>query len=230
MLEQGVSGLLIIIIVCLIVIAFAAVVYIQDGTDFTKQTKYSFFDILLKNEVRTLNTIYKALQKAQGEYRILVNVHVQDGATVHKIPAVLVHESGIHIVSTIKKDGWVIGSDRMLNWTNVLYGNKQQTFENPILTNKRSIYALRDSVMDLPDKLFHSVIAFNDGCSFQKIEINADDVEVLKHKDLSNWAKSLASESLSADDIKSIYESLKDKMVFDKEVVAKQLKGKSKVA
>lgn len=227
MLEQGVSGLFITIIICLIIIAIAAFVYIQDGTEFTKLTKYSFFDILLNNEARTLNAIYKACQHVQGEYRILVNVHVQDGTTVHKIPVVLVHESGIHIISTENKEGWIIGTDRMLQWLNVKYGNKQHSFENPILKNKRYMYALRDTGIELPEELFHQIVVFNDGCSFQKIEISTTDVEVMKQKELNNWAKSLVGQSLSTDEIQTVYDSLKGKMVVEKKAVVKKVKSKT---
>lgn len=214
--------MLFILLIGLIIIAFAAFVYMQDGTEFTKLTNYSVFDLLLNAEVRKLNRMYKAMQRVDGEHRILLNVHVQEGVNVHKIPAILLHESGIHVVSTVDLDGWVIGSDRSMEWINTLYKNEKKIFENPVLVNRRYIYALRDSMAELPENAFHSVIVFNDGCSFQKIEVSTEHVEVLKAKELSRWADSLAGEALTKEDIEKLYDTLKDKMEFQKKVIVKK--------
>ena len=216
------SELLFIILIGLIVIAFAAFVYKQDGTDFTKLTNYSLFDLLFNREARKLNRMYTAMQRVDGEHRILLNVHIQEGVNVHKIPAILLHESGIHVISTVDVDGWVIGSDRSIEWVNLLYKNEKKTFENPVLVNRRYIYTLRDLMAELPASAFQSVVVFNDGCSFQKVEVTSDHVEVLKTKELSRWADSLIGEALSKEDIEKLYGSLKDKMAFQKKVMVKK--------
>lgn len=216
------------VLIGLLILAFAAFVYMQDGSEFTKLTNYSSFDLLSNKEARKLNSMYKALSKVDGEHRILLNVHVQAGATVHKIPAVLLHESGIHLITTVERGGWIIGSDRSIDWVNVLYKNKQETFENPILVNRRSLYALRDVMPEVPEQAFHSIVLFNDGCSFQKVEITADYVEVLKQKELAGWADSLAEENLTVDEIQKVYDMLKDKMVFHKKFVTKKQAKRNK--
>ena len=214
--------MLFIILIGLIVIAFAAFVYKQDGTDFTKLTNYSFFDLLFDRELRKLNRMYKAIQRVDGEHRILLNVHIHEGVNVHKIPAILLHESGIHVISTVDLDGWVIGSDRSIEWVNLLYKNEKKTFENPVLVNRSYIYALRDSMAELPENVFQSVVVFNDGCSFQKVEVSSEYVEVLKTKELPRWADSLVGQALSKEDIEKLYGVLKEKMEFQKKVIVKK--------
>ena len=218
-----------IFLISFLLIAFAAFIYFQDGTDFIKLTNYSVFDLLFNKEAQKLNNIYKALQKVDGEHRILLNIHIQEGTNVHKIPAVLVHESGIHVISTLDKDGWIIGSDRSSEWINILYKNKRVHFENPILTNRRFVYALRDTMPEIPERAFMSVVVFSDGCSFQKVEISLEQVEVLKLREMGHWAQSLVGESLTAADIQTIYQALEGKMVFQKKVVVNKKKKKTPI-
>ncbi|MER1998152.1 MAG: nuclease-related domain-containing protein [Lysinibacillus sp.] len=222
--------MLFIVLIGLIVIAFAAFIYKQDETDFTKLTNYSFFDLLLNKEARKLNRMYKSMQRVDGEYRILLNVHIQEGVNVHKIPAILLHESGIHVLSTVDIDGWVIGSDRSIEWVNLLYKKDKKTFENPVLVNRRYIYAMRELMAELPEGVFQSVVVFNDGCSFQKVEVSSNHVEVLKTKELSRWADSLVGQALSPEDIEKLYDALKDKMEFQKKVVMKNVKREKQAA
>lgn len=227
----GVSELLFVFLIGLVIIAFAAFVYKQDGTNFTKLTNYSIFDLMVDKEARKLNAIYKALQKADGEYKILLNVHVQDGSNAYKIPALLIHESGVHVITDVDAKGWIVGSDRSIEWVNILYKNKKEMFNNPVLINRRYVYALRDNVVELPDNVFHSVVLFGNDCSFQKVEVSTDNVEVLKQKELKLWSAALAGDALNADDINTIYESLKDKMEFKKKLVAKKkVKTKKQIA
>lgn len=220
--------MLFMILIGLAIIAFAAYVYMLDGTDFAKLTKYSSFDLMFNSEARKLHTIYKTLQLADGEREILLNVHVQEDDTVYKIPAILVHESGVYVFTDVNVEGWVVGSERSFEWANVQYKNKTSHFDNPILVNRRYVYALRDQMQELPDTAFHSVVLFNDGCSFHKVDVTSRSVDVLKLNELKSWTNDLEGSALTADDIQTIYMALKDRMDFQKKVVAPTNKKRKK--
>lgn len=211
-----------IVLIAVIIIAFAAFVYKQDESQFTKLTNYSSFDLMFNQEARKLNAIYNAAQQVSGEKEILLNVHVPSESDVYKIPAVLLHESGIYVITNNDAEGWIVGSDRGLEWSSIRYKKDKIQFENPILHNRRHVYALRDNMVELPDEAFESIVLFNNSSSFQRVEISSMNADVLKYKELKQWAKSLEGNKLTKQDIETIYASLKDKMEFEKSVVMKK--------
>ena len=217
--------MLIVVIIGLIIIALAILVYRQDGTEFTKLTNYSIIDIIFNKEVRLLNSLYSSLQKANGEHRILLNVHIQDGSNGYKIPAIFVHASGVYIFTSVHKDGWIVGADRMPEWLNVLHGNKQVMFENPVFENKRVTFNVADLLTEWPSNAFQSIVLFNNSCSFQKVEVSSETVDIMKEKDVAPWVSSLVGQTvLTIEDINKIYQALEGKMQFPNKAIKGQQK------
>lgn len=201
--------------VWLILIAIAVVgyflwaIYKHDDQPFSKQMGYSYFDVLFNKEAKAAYKMYRSLMKDNGTEQLLFNVEVYDGKVKHVADAVFIHESGIFVIDVLHKDGWIAGREFDAEWLNLLHKDKTVTFDNPINDNKRAVLALRDLLPEVNQDLFASVVLFTDGCSFQKIEVESVNVEVLKVKELKQWRASLAGELLSKAQIDAVYNALK---------------------
>lgn len=207
-------ALWIVSIIAVIVIVLAVLIYLQDGTEFSKLTGYSFFDILTKEKANRLNKLMSRLNKVDGEYKLLVDLQLPISNTTYSVDAVLLHESGIYVIDVVHSNGWISGRENDIEWVQALHNNKYETFTNPIMVNKRIIATLQELLPEVSKDVYASVSLFNDGCSFQKVEIQSSDVEVLKMQELKKWTTEIGGEVLSKDEIEKIYNALEGNMSF----------------
>lgn len=204
----------IVLILSALVIAICVLVYRHDNTAFSRLTGYSFFEVLVNTRKKYLHKVMKQLDYVSGEHRILIDLQVPVNNKMYTVDAVLVHESGVYIIDGVSKKGWITGSESHPEWVEMKHNKEQQTFPNPIMVNKRIIYALQDLLPDIGEGMCGSVSLFSDACSFQKIEIQSLDVEVLKVNELKNWTKQIGGEVLSKEEIDKVYHALTGYMNF----------------
>ena len=199
---------LFIIVVMVIVGYLAYKIYSHDNTVFYKITGYSYFDVLMKKRVRTLNKVMHDLEQAKGSRKVMVNLQIPVYEELHSIDAILLHESGIYVVNIKDKSGWINGREQNIEWKELLHKNKIRTFNNPIHETKRLVNALQDQLPEVDATLFESVVVFTNDCSFQQIEIHSQNVEVLKMSDLNSWTKTLDRKRLTEADIETLFSAL----------------------
>jgi len=98
-------------------------------------------------------------------YRSVHNVTLQmpDGTT--QIDHVIVSRYGVFVVETKNYSGWIYGSERDAQWTQVLFGKKVR-FQNPLRQNYRHVASLA-TFLDLPEGRFHSVVMFWGDCELK---------------------------------------------------------------
>lgn len=204
----------IVLILSALAITVCVLVYRHDNTAFSRLTGYSFFEVLLNARKKYLHRVMNQLEQVSGEHRILIDLQVPVKNRTYTVDAVLVHESGVYIIDGVSKKGWITGSETHPEWVETKHNKVHETFPNPVMVNKRIIYALRDTLPEIGEDIYGSVSLFSDACSFQKIEIQSLDVEVLKVNELKNWTKQIGGEVLSKEDVDKIYHTLAGYMSF----------------
>lgn len=194
-----------IVLIVIILGFFAFSVYRHDDTTFGRETGYTYFDVLLNHRVRVFNNMYKTLEQVEGIHKIVVDVVVPTGDSTRKVDALFIHESGVYVMNIKRMDGWINGHEEDLQWTQLLHGNQQRQFENPIHDVKRNIYALHEHLPELNRDAYEAIVVFTDDCAFQKIELTSQHVDVMKMKNLKAWTKTLAGQVLSEAEINTVY-------------------------
>lgn len=191
---------------------FAISIYRHDNTSFYKLTGYSYFDLWTDKKVREKHHLVKALDTVKGPHKILVNLEVPSNETLLPIDAVLLHESGIYVIKVKAMTGWVNGRERDIQWTQLLHKDKSRLFDNPVHETKKQNYALQDQLPEMTAELFETIVIFTNDCSFQQVEIQSEDVDVIKASELKNWVGSLSGQRLTETEIQSIYAALEGMM------------------
>lgn len=217
----------IVIIVAIIVIVVGFLIYQQESKKFSKTTNYSLVDIWTKPEIKKANYFLEQLDRVEGEHEVLLNVDVPYENTKLHADAVLIHESGIYILTSLYKKGWINGQEHGQSWIEVTHGNKKTEFDNPFFYNLRIMQSMQKLLPDINREIFNNVVVFGGGCSFQNIELVSDNVEVLKLGEVKAWKKTLEGSVLAKSDIDLVYQTLKGYSHIKKE--SKQ-KSKQSVA
>lgn len=203
---------ILIILVILIVGYFMVSIYRHDNSAFYKLTGYSYLDMVANKKIRTMYKMVNNLAQVNGSHKVLVDVQVPVNDELQTISGLLLHESGIYVLNLKEKSGWINGREKDLEWKELLHQEKSRAFENPIHEAKRLIFALQNQLPEVDKQAFQSVVLFTDGCSFQKIEMQSEDVEVLKLSELKKWGSSLRGKVLSETDIQTLFATLEGSM------------------
>lgn len=212
--RQGVGSVaLILIVVALVIIGYFMVnIYRHDNSAFYKLTGYSYLDMLASKKIRKMYKVVGLLDQVNGPHKILVDVQIPVNDEQKSIDAVLLHESGIYVIDTRAKSGWINGRERDFEWKELLHKGKSRTFNNPIHETKLLMFALQDQLSEVDEQAFQSVVLFTNDCSFQQIEIESENVEVLKMKDLKKWTSTLKGKAISETDIQTLFVALESTM------------------
>ena len=103
-----------------------------------------------------------ALTLPSSVYRRYHNVTLPtvDGTT--QIDHVFVSVFGVFVVETKNKGGWIFGSERNREWTQVFPGGQKYKFQNPLRQNHRHVRALEEALagIGLPREAVKSVVIF----------------------------------------------------------------------
>lgn len=187
-------------------------IYRHDNSPFYKLTGYSYLDMLASKKIRKMYKIVDVLNQVNGPHKILVDVQIPVNDEQKSIDAVLLHESGIYVIDMRAKSGWINGRERDYEWKELLHKGKSRTFHNPIHETKLLMFALQDQLSEVDEQVFQSVVLFTNDCSFQQIEIESENVEVLKMKDLKKWTSTLKGKAISEPDIQTLFVALESTM------------------
>lgn len=127
---------------------------------------------------------YEKLEKLPGHHHLVTNLYLpkKRGGTT-EIDLVFICETGLYVIESKNYSGWIFGSEKARYWTQVLNKNHKERFFNPIMQNAGHITALKE-VLELEDSFFHSVIVFSERCELKKIEMDSDDILVIKRNQL----------------------------------------------
>ena len=101
----------------------------------------------------------------QTQHILLNNVTLPttDGTT--QIDHILVTPAGIFVIETKHYTGWIFGAPQDSQWTQATY-RKKSRFQNPLRQNYGHVKTLQ-SLFDLPENHFHSVVVFTADAEFK---------------------------------------------------------------
>ena len=198
--------ILITLIVFAIIFYIGVRLYQFDNSAFTKQTGYTFRKAILDKKVTNLKKIYDVTSGPDS--KLLLNVKVEGIHQTQVADAILINTSGIYVIDVHYKQGWISGTDKSYEWVEQLYKDKSKSFPNPVNDNLRLIYTLLDAHPELKKEYFETVLFFTNECSFQQVEIQASNIEVLKVNELNAWTKSMTANRLTKEQVTAFYELL----------------------
>ena len=94
-----------------------------------------------------------------------ITLQTRDGTT--QIDHIFVSRFGVFVVETKHFKGWIFGSERDAQWTQVLFRSSFR-FQNPLRQNYKHVKAL-EMALHLPADEIHSVIVFSGACTFKTL-------------------------------------------------------------
>lgn len=201
------------LVLCFIVfigILFAVNVYVFENSQFSKITGHSFISAWMNKRIRFLYKLTQKLTKVNGEKKLLVNIVLPESE--RKIDFILLHQSGMYVINAKQPGGWIYGNEQDIHWAQVLENGKMNKIYNPIIETKILIADLEKYIPEIDKDLYHSMIVFNNNCSFKKIEVNSPEVDVLKINELKIFWENRMDQSFTKDQMMSIYSSLEPYM------------------
>lgn len=106
-------------------------------------------------------------------YKVLNNIIIpsEDGSTA-QIDHIVVSVYGIFVIETKNYKGWIFGSEKSRQWTQVLYKTKNQ-FYNPILQNKGHVEALKNLLSEYPFITYIPVVVFTSKASLKRLDVTS---------------------------------------------------------
>ena len=93
-----------------------------------------------------------------GLYRLIKDIMLPTVSGTTQIDHVVVSVYGIFVIETKNYKGWIYGSEKAKQWTQVIYRVKNR-FQNPLRQNYGHIKALSE-LTGIPYEYFHSVVVF----------------------------------------------------------------------
>ncbi len=152
----------------------------------------------------------KRVGRRGREGKILRNIYLPKGnGETSEVDVVYITQKGIFVIESKNYSGWIFGDEKGRNWTVSLPNGQKNSFYNPIDQNKTHIKWMRNFVgEDIP--LF-SIIAFSERCELKKINVESEDIWVIKRDRLSRTIRTIwdsVPDALSDERVEALYESL----------------------
>lgn len=125
--------------------------------------------------------------------------------------------------------GWIFGKEFQRNWYQVLpvgrNRSRKEYFYNPVIQNRSHVKNLKNCIGDTFP--IWSIIVFSERCTLKKIEINSNDVSVIKRNDVNSTISFIYNQNsedlLSESDITNIYNRLYPYTQVDDKVKAEHI-------
>ena len=149
-----------------------------------------------------------------AEYISLHDVMLPNGrGATSQIDHLVLSEYGIFVIETKRYKGWIFGSEKAENWTQVIFKEKHQ-FRNPVKQNWSHVYALKSVLTDFPRAKYHPIVVFAGSATLKDIDSS---VPVIYETALNSTIRSASTEKcLSGDDVLRIKALLESKEVTER--------------
>lgn len=203
-----------IFVIAIIVILYLVASANYKKTDYYTATKRPLLSILFNKGYYGEYMIYfflKAYETVGAKF--LYNCYLpKDRGQTTEVDLIMIHQSGIYVFESKNYGGWIFGSEYSKTWTQTLPGGheaRKEHFLNPIMQNKLHIKWLKKQIGE--NYPIHSIIVFSDRCSFKKVDVNSNDVFVIKRNSIFNTVKNIAGRTgvtMSQNQVEAIYTKL----------------------
>ncbi len=158
---------------------------------------------------------YKYLRKFEDTgAKFLFNLYIpKTSGETTEIDLIMISQNGLFVFESKNYSGWIFGNERNKNWCQVLPTgrgrSRKEQFYNPIMQNRSHISNLKKLIGE--QYPVFSVIVFSERCTLKKIELQSDDIRVIKRDSVLSAVTDIcqsAPAQLSDVDIAMIYEKL----------------------
>lgn len=169
------------------------------------------------------------LCKLNGYKRFLFNCYIprndDDDISDTELDLIMLHPTGVYVFESKNYSGWIFGNENQRMWTQTLptkdKTKRKYTFFNPMMQNALHIKWLSAYLADetLP---FHSFVVFSRRCELKKITTETDTHHIVKRDALTDSVALYAHHQpvcLSAEQIDTLYETLKPLMHMDNKTI-----------
>lgn len=110
--------------------------------------------------------VNRKLTKLGAEYRVFTDIYVPNGESGYtQVDHIVLSPYGVFVIETKHYSGWIYGSERQKNWTQVIYKRKERLY-NPIWQNYEHIQSLKD-YLHKEELGVHSIIVFSSDSTFK---------------------------------------------------------------
>ncbi|WP_025785942.1 NERD domain-containing protein [Sporosarcina sp. D27] len=110
--------------------------------------------------------VNRKLTKLGAEYHIFADVYVPNGEGGYtQVDHIVLSPYGVFVIETKHYSGWIYGSERQKNWTQVIYKRKERLY-NPIWQNYGHIQSLK-GYLHKEELDVHSIISFSSDATFK---------------------------------------------------------------
>jgi hypothetical protein len=162
--------------------------------------------------------VKKQLNKLDAEeYTVLHDVLLPTvkGKT-SQLDHLVISKAGIFVIETKNYRGWIYGSERSKQWTQVIYKRKER-FYNPLFQNYGHIQALKQIVGEQFPIPYYSLVVFSERAVLKKMEVSALNTHVLQTEQLLKCLKGYQEEMLNPMQRKGILYRLQARSIERKE-------------
>ncbi|WP_394141227.1 NERD domain-containing protein [Cytobacillus oceanisediminis] len=166
------------------------------------------------------------LRKLDPEKYIVMNsilLPADEGKTT-QIDHLIISVYGIFAIETKNYKGWIYGSEKSKNWTQVIY-KKKEKFHNPVFQNYSHIKAVENIIRDEFQPPFYSIIAFNTKATLKKIDIESKNVRVVYDNRILKAVNEFREPVLSKNEMKRIQRIILNKKIAEKHVNKQHVKA-----
>lgn len=102
------------------------------------------------------------------EYSVINDVLITNGDRSSQIDHIVVSRFGIFVIETKNYKGWIHGGEHSEYWTQSIYSDKFK-FRNPIIQNAGHIRALKNTLREYPQAIYHSIVAFTGSAELKNV-------------------------------------------------------------
>ncbi|MDW0110744.1 NERD domain-containing protein [Sporosarcina aquimarina] len=165
--------------------------------------------------------VNRRLAKLGGDYRVFADLYVPNGeGGTTQVDHIVTSTKGIFVIETKHYSGWIFGSDRQKNWTQVIYKRKEKLY-NPIWQNFGHIQSLK-GYLNNENLDIHSIIAFSSDAKL-KFKEPFETAHVIHANELNKVIIKFGDNVLSEAELKRINDLL-EQLVFTDRLEKRQVK------
>ena len=137
------------------------------------------------------------------EYKVIHNINVFHNGMMSQIDHVIISIYGIFIIETKNYKGWIFGSERASEWTQVIYKNKYKLY-NPVRQNLGHVRALKAHLTPYANLDFYPIVVFTGGA---KLKVSSS-FPVVKTWNLLKTIKNTREVNITSETMDEIYNLL----------------------
>jgi len=161
-----------------------------------------------------------------GYRKFIQNAYVPlKNGDLTEVDLIMLHKSYIYVIESKFYQGWIFGSEKQTNWTQILNKNSKHKFYNPIKQNQTHINAL-SLFLGINKSKFISYIVFANNSTLKKVPESTANMKILKRENLFGSVKSIFKseiENFTTDEVDEIYQRLIPLTEIDQETRNKHI-------